>query len=333
MIPRHLIVFDMDGVIVDVSASYRDVVRQAARLFFRRAAAWEALPDPLFSLVDLAVVKQSGGLNNDWDLCAEVVGLLLGLAEVPAAKVSAGGWDLWEEVMARSDVSRLADFLKRTERPLTTLWREARKGAGPLISAFYAGDVGSGNVIKQIFQEIYLGRDLFVSTYRRAPRLYQADGFIHKETLLVDPKLLADLSQRHILAIATGRPAREADFPLDHFGIQKYFARMMTLDDCLAEERRLQREEGRNLSLSKPHPFMIDAVAAELRGQGARCYYIGDMPDDMAAAAASAAGFIGVGITVAAPDKADSRRRLAAAGAEYIVEGWEELQSVVEQTR
>jgi len=333
MKPKHLIVFDMDGVIVDVSASYRDVVRHAARLFFRGATAWEALPDPLFSLADLAVVKQSGGLNNDWDLCAEVIGLLIGRADVPAFTASAGGWELWADVMTRSHVGRLADFLKTNERPLTTLWRAHKKNGVPFISPLYTGDVGSGNIIKQIFQEIYLGRDLFVSTYQMTPRLYRSDGFIHKETLLVDPKIFADLSRRHILAIATGRPANEADFPLDHFDIRKYFARVLTLDDCLAEERRIKQEEGRDLSLSKPHPFMIDAVAAALQGQEARCYYVGDMPDDMEAAAGSAAGFIGVGITISAPDKADLRQRLMAAGAEHIVESWAELRAVIERGR
>ena len=56
MKPRGLIVFDMDGVIVDVSKSYRETVRQTARLFFQGARGWSELPDPLFSLSDLARV-------------------------------------------------------------------------------------------------------------------------------------------------------------------------------------------------------------------------------------------------------------------------------------
>ena len=51
---KNLIVFDMDGVIVDVSESYREAVRQTARLFFKHAPGWDSLPDPLFSLSDLA---------------------------------------------------------------------------------------------------------------------------------------------------------------------------------------------------------------------------------------------------------------------------------------
>ncbi len=75
MKPQNLIVFDMDGVLVDVSASYRDVVRKTARLFFKGARSWERLPDHLFSLADLADIKQSGGLNNDWDLTAATLDL------------------------------------------------------------------------------------------------------------------------------------------------------------------------------------------------------------------------------------------------------------------
>ena len=62
---QSLIVFDMDGVLIDVSGSYRETVRKTARLFFTGARGFDKLPDPLFSLKDLAKIKQSGGLNND----------------------------------------------------------------------------------------------------------------------------------------------------------------------------------------------------------------------------------------------------------------------------
>ena len=81
---KGLIVFDMDGVLVDVSKSYRDAVRQTARLFFKGARSWKNLPDPLFPLTDLAKVKQSGGLNNDWDLTFLVISLLFTLVKCPA---------------------------------------------------------------------------------------------------------------------------------------------------------------------------------------------------------------------------------------------------------
>ena len=79
---QKLIVFDMDGVIIDVSRSYRDTVRQTSRLFLKPALAWEKLPDPLFSLSDLANLKQGGGLNNDWDLTCLVINLFFSLVKI-----------------------------------------------------------------------------------------------------------------------------------------------------------------------------------------------------------------------------------------------------------
>ena len=80
---KNLIVFDMDGVIVDVSESYRETVRLTARLFFKDAPGWNSLPDPLFSLNDLAGIKQSGGLNNDWELTYYLLELLITQVSVP----------------------------------------------------------------------------------------------------------------------------------------------------------------------------------------------------------------------------------------------------------
>ena len=54
MKPKKLIVFDMDGVLIDVSSSYRDTVRQTAGLFFSPAKQADLLPEPLFDLADLA---------------------------------------------------------------------------------------------------------------------------------------------------------------------------------------------------------------------------------------------------------------------------------------
>ena len=118
MKPKNLIAFDMDGVIIDVSGSYRDVVRQTARLFFRPAGAWKKLPEPLFKLSDLAAVKQSGGLNNDWDLTFVVINLLFSLIDKPEVQESRDPWTRYRRTMSQCEVSGLADFLLSTDKPL-----------------------------------------------------------------------------------------------------------------------------------------------------------------------------------------------------------------------
>jgi phosphoglycolate phosphatase-like HAD superfamily hydrolase len=318
----------MDGVIIDVSGSYRDVVRQTTNLFFRPAQSWEKLPQPIFELSDLAAIKQSGGLNNDWDLTCTVINLLYSLTEKPEIYDSKDPWKTYRETLSQCDVNVIADFLTSTDQPLTTLLKNKGKPANEFISGMYIGDVGTGNIIKQIFQEIYLGDELFQRTYDLKPKIYSGEGYILREKVLIDRSVLEALGRNNVLAIATGRPRAEAEYPLIHFDLKKYFNLIFTLDDCLQEEKRIFAEKGERVALSKPHPFMLDAIADDLKDKFAGYYYVGDMPDDMLAAANSRFGCKSIGITLSAPDKLALGNELKRAGADYLVEDFDELKAI-----
>jgi phosphoglycolate phosphatase-like HAD superfamily hydrolase len=315
----------MDGVLVDVSKSYRDTVRQTTAAFLQPAAGSESLPRPLFRLADLAALKQSGGLNNDWDLTHRVLSLLFTQVACEKPIHEQNGWQFYEEEIRKCDVRRLAAFLKETDRPLQKLMQPDGQAQNRFVDQMYQGDVGSGNIIKQMFQEIYLGRDLFQQTYGSACRVHSEEGFIHRETLFAKQGELEILSQGNLLAIATGRPRAEANYPLTRFGLTKYFRTVLTLDDCLEAQRRHQERTGEEISLGKPHPFMLDAVAAAIQEPVAARVYVGDMPDDMQAAGRSQAGYIGIGMAISAADRALLRERLIGAGAAHVVDDFAEL--------
>ena len=330
MASTALIVFDMDGVLVDVSGSYRETVRRTARIFFTGAGHFDRLPDPLFSLRELAAIKQGGGLNNDWDLTAAVLDLLMTRVACPAAPVEGSTpWESYVRTVQACDVSGLATFLHSPDGTLPAIREQAGRPPHPLIAGTYRGDVGSGNVIKQIFQEVYLGRSIFEKTYGFPPALHDGEGLIDRESLLTDPELLADLAGRHTLAIATGRPRSEAAHPLTRFGVQRHFAAVLTLDDCLAEERRRRKAGEDRVSLSKPHPWMLDAVAADLPGAFAARYYVGDMPDDMVAAKRSRQGFTAVGVLASSPDRVKLEADLLQAGADHVIASLDDLPGIV----
>ena len=330
MRPKRLIVFDMDGVLIDVSRSYRDTVRQTVGLFFKGAQSWENLPDPLFHLSDLARVKQSGGLNNDWDLTCLVITLLFSLVKTSTIHEDSDTWQRYQKTIKHSDVTALAQFLHSTNRPITTLLEKKGKISDTFIVSLYDNDVGSGNIIKQIFQEIYLGKDLFESIYGMPPKVYNGEGYIKREHLLVKKSLLKCLSKSNILAIATGRPKAEADYPLDFFDLRKYFTCIFTLDDCIMEEKKIMKREGKKVSVSKPDPYILDAIAETNKDKASEFYYIGDMPDDMLAASRSREGFIGIGFLASSPDKANLKKALLRAGADHIIEDIEEVKGIIE---
>lgn len=329
MKPPKLIVFDMDGVIIDVSGSYRETVRKTARLFFEGAKGFEKMPDPLFSLADLTRLKQTGGLNNDWDLTAQVIHLLFALVKASGNQSLSDDSPRHEEAIQGYDVSGVADFLKITSSPLMNLWNRYGRRKEHFVADCFKGDVNTGNVIKRIFQEIYLGRSLFTETYGLDSKFHREEGLINHERLLMDKTILEALADKHILAIATGRPLTEANYPLDHFAIRKYFKQVITLDDCSREEERIFKERGERISVHKPNPFMLDLLPRLIGKSFHGCYYLGDMPDDMQAARASQTGYRGVGVILSSPDPENLRKELLQAGAHYIINDYIDLFGII----
>ena len=327
-----LIVFDMDGVLIDVSGSYRDTVRRTAGLFFKEAIRRQELPRPLFDLADLAALKESGGLNNDWDLSFLVIKLLFSLVQGIKPGSSGENWQSYEETIKGCNVADLASFLKSSTRPLSMVLSRSAGRENSFVASCYRGDVGSGNIIKQIFQELYLGRELFEATYKLKARIYIGEGSITRERLIPDIELIEELSNSHILAVATGRPQQEADYALKRFELKPYFQQVLTLDDCIEEEQRLYKAEGRELSLLKPDPFMLDVIAERVQEGVSSRYYVGDMPDDMRAAGLSKYSYKGIGLTASAPGKVELEKKLRAAGAVQVIAGLAELTGILRKT-
>ena len=110
----------------------------------------------------------------------------------------------------------------------------------PFVAGCYQGDVDTGNVIKRIFQEIYLGRSLFTAHYGQEPRFYHGEGLIHRENLLMDPTLLATLPGSH--PGHRHRPsAGGGGFSAGPFRPAEIFSTVITLDDCTQEEEKIFR--------------------------------------------------------------------------------------------
>ncbi len=62
--PPAVIVFDMDGVLVEVSQSYREAIRETVRHFTGELVSHDEIQD----------FKNAGGWNNDWLLSQRMIG-------------------------------------------------------------------------------------------------------------------------------------------------------------------------------------------------------------------------------------------------------------------
>jgi haloacid dehalogenase superfamily, subfamily IA hydrolase, TIGR01548 len=194
------VVLDIDGVLVDVSASYRRAVVDTV----------EHVHGETIDRAGVQQFKEAGGFNNDWELtdaaalyvlaCRE--GMDRSVRSFTAAVEGAGG-----------GLSGARTVVSET---LTPAARER---------VLIAHDADRH---RDVFQQLYLGSELYRELESEEPGL-DAPGYIHDERVLAEPETLAALSRP--LGVLTGRPAAEAEIALDRVGLDIPETHRFTMDD------------------------------------------------------------------------------------------------------
>ena len=242
------IIFDFDGVLVDVGESIQLVHGEAARLFFE-ARGWVNCDD-LVEPSDVDAFKLAGGFNSDWEL--------------------AFAWLLLYLFKAERHHSEDGQFLK---------------GISPTLKEFAAGLVGGLDsavsairqscspeewaaiesqwdcpMLQRLFQEVYSG-DLCEEVYGFKAEIVTGAGLIHKDRPILDKRFLPPVK----LGIATGRT----------YGETVVSRRLMGWEDVFPIEAIVSEDDG----FLKPDPRVL-ALAVEKLG-ARRPIYVGDTPDDL----------------------------------------------------
>lgn len=340
--PPELVIFDLDGTLVDVRNSYREAVRRTVQAYFGQVLGLRG-NTPLVTQRDIQIFKLAGGLNNDWDMSAALIRYLLEFVDErprvshqvantheAARTLRNAGRRLkvtLAELRDRANFETVAAQLRAAGGGLAGMARVLGSAEHPLL--FYGGDLTDHNVVQRLFQEFYLGRRHFASLHATRPYFYRGPGLIEQETLMVGRAQLQalDTATGHRLGVATGRPHAEAHLALDLFQISGYFRAVVSYEDVVAAEARLARRS-EPANLSKPHPFILLEAAERLDPGGRRlAVYIGDTPDDMHAASRAALQrpFVGWGALWSVIEPETVRPLLVEAGAERILEHPNEL--------
>ncbi|MFA6600878.1 MAG: HAD family hydrolase [Candidatus Omnitrophota bacterium] len=258
------IIFDIDNVLVDTRQSYLEAIRWTVDLYLtcgkvpHFVSAKKSRQPMILSTQDVEAFKLLGGFNDDWDCC---YGLLIYLLSLPTRRHTV------EELKAAMDINAFATRV--TKRPLKV------QGIVRML-----GRPGSVTIekIARIFQEVYLGREIFQIAEKKRPLYWKKRGLIRREKPIFRKSVIERLRQAGFkLGIATGRSRFEAIFALRRFGIQDAFEAITTMDEVKKAEKDLRQ------SLRKPHPFSLLETAKKM-GADKKFLYVGDLPDDMLAA-------------------------------------------------
>lgn len=174
--------------------------------------------------------------------------------------------------------------------------------------------MGNANNDWRVTQRLMMAQGVdadFDEIVRRFEDLYQGTsttpGLWKTEVLLTNRVWLNRLKENGFgMAVVTGRPRRDADRLIDHFGLSGIFETMVCMED----------------GPLKPDPWPLEEA---LRRTGARhAWMFGDTRDDMVAC--RRAGVLPVGVL--APGDCD-REVLYAAGAGFVVKNIENVESLL----
>jgi len=237
-----LVVFDVDGVLIDTSRSFPVAVNRAVEHYgsLLGIAEWD---QP--SLEEFRAFKRVPGFNNDWDLAEGllVFKLCLSLLDIRMT---------------------LDDFLKQVSGigggiAGVRYWLETLAGeSAEKVKMFY-----HPSVIRRLAMEHYAGAANCERFYELEPKFEVRKGAVQEESVMVDVNLLESLPYH--LGIYTGRNGGELDFALSQIGYNRWEQNLIAFDN--------------GNGIVKPEPDPLVRMLKTLNGHGV--IFIGDSRDDL----------------------------------------------------
>jgi len=341
-----VLILDMDGVLIDVSKSYRETILQTVQIYFETCLGFEREKARLVTDADISLFKSVGGFNNDWDLTSGLLLYLFSILGIPPHSKRKHFSSIEKVILhlrQRSNgfSSRRATRFKKEDlslfiekvRALGGGLRGIRRALGSSWNGWVygSGDLDHENVVKRIFQEVYLGRQ-FSSFYHLHPLFYRDHGLYLHERLLIPRGVLSSLRRKIRMGIASGRPRFEAVLALKRFRLLPYFDSVVTLDECMEEEARILHSTGKRVNYSKPHPYSLLRVVQEIGIPDPRCGYVGDVVDDMVAAQAAkkTLQILAIGFLSGRRRRSAMKGSLIRAGADLVIENPRNLLHIVD---
>jgi len=303
------LVFSVGDVLVDVSRSYREVVAQTVQLYLEQAVGLPSSDDPLLTLEEVALIQKVGNFTNYQDLATALITYFIELLppvpsptfpskyHVPAiiAYLQLAGGRLQigiDQLREQKDISKLAHEVAAAGGGPENADRILPKMNRHLLVE--GGDITKANLVGRIFQELYLGSELFEHIYQQPPVVAHVSGYIQQESLLITPGLLAELNENLPLGVVADAPRIEVENSLRANKINQYFQVVITLDEVSAARAK-----------PLPHPWSLLEAARSLQPTPARSAYVGTTPADIQAAIAAndTVPFTAIACLSGTPDK------------------------------
>jgi phosphoglycolate phosphatase-like HAD superfamily hydrolase len=338
-----VIVFDCDGVLIDISESYPRAVAKTTRVLVE-AFTGATLPESLFDGALNSAYKQRGGFNNDWTLAYALVMRILAeshdaesinrlaLESLRCPDIH-GRYKFIQEnrVDARIDSAglhgKLMDFsmvldetgVESVDAKLLPELESVKRALS------HPGGVGE-SMVSTMFEEFFLGAKLFQETFQIPATFNESPvGYVENEKVVIADKALdwlAALIGGPRFGIASGSLADTARHVLGGTLSRFNPAAQVWHDDVAAAER----ETGG--SLHKPSPYPLLRASEPYRPYN-RVLYVGDTMADKLMTENAGEGFLFAGVFGCVAAKEETRSALLEAGSAMVLASVNQLPTLL----
>lgn len=245
------VIFDCDGVLVDVSKSYDLAIRKTTQYVLKKFAGIRSIP---ITAKIICGFKSTGGFNDEVDVTyASIVSL------VAAKKLGTNGTKFIYRVIKNAD----STGIKSVEKFLNTLdvdLSDIRKKLD------YPGNRAT-NPLYEIFDQIFYGPKLYKKLFKKKSQFAER-GLINNDKVILTKKLLSTFEKKFgkNLAIVSGRGKESV-----HYSLKGLLDRFNLKSSVFLEDE--PRE------MAKPNPksllFSINRLNAK------HSLYVGDSMEDL----------------------------------------------------
>ncbi|MEW6044701.1 MAG: HAD family hydrolase [Thermoproteota archaeon] len=245
------VIFDCDGVLVDVSKSYDLAIKQATAFVLKKFANIKSIP--ITSQI-ICGFKASGGFNDEVDVTYAAI-----LSLAAAKKIGENPKKFIAKVIENADetgIKSVEKFLDKLDIDISEIKKKLD----------YPGS-HSTNPLYQIFDQIFYGPKLYKKIFHKKSQ-FTNKGLIENDKVLLTKKLLSILTKKYSnrISIVTGRGKESTAYSLADLLTNFNLKSSVFLED---EPRKMAKPNPKSLIKS------FDALGTSC------CLYVGDSMEDL----------------------------------------------------
>ena len=258
------IIFDIDGVLIDVKKSYNEAIKNTVQFVVRNLIKKD-LKDLITDQIILKF-RKTGGFNNDTDTSYAIILALLSYQDLQNANLEKFLIDVAEHA-DETGIDSVEKYIKKLTSNKT--FPNYLKNIDKILDYLnYPGKVGD-SIVSTVFDEFFYGQELFLKRYKIKSKYYFGKPLIENDRIVITDNTIRKLIERFNskIAMVSGRSKIAAAYALDN----KFY---------LLNEKNSIFLEDEDRKFAKPNPYGLKRIINKINTRN-DILYCGDSVEDL----------------------------------------------------